>query len=109
MTPQSLMGDGGASPIFGPDSSPGLLPIPHVLAYYAIFFGFGILYYRLDDRSDRAGERWWLPLMIGLVVILPLGMGLAEGWTRPPSVGLGPMPRRILSAIVQGADPRFIT
>ena len=42
MVPQAFMGAGGASPIFGPDTSAGLLPIPHVLAYYAIFFGFGM-------------------------------------------------------------------
>ena len=83
MIPQWFMGDGGTSPIFGPDTSTGLLPIPHVLAYYAIFFGFGALYFGSDDRSGRVGERWWLPLSIGLLVVLPLGMALAEGWTGP--------------------------
>ncbi|MGH7135533.1 MAG: acyltransferase family protein, partial [Pirellulales bacterium] len=39
--PQWFMGDG----IFGPDTSTGILPLPHVLVYYGIFFGFGALYY----------------------------------------------------------------
>ena len=39
--PQLNMGDGGAYPIFGSDTSDALLPIPHVLLYYAIFFTFG--------------------------------------------------------------------
>ena len=82
MIPQWFMGDGGTSPIFGPDTSTGLLPIPHVLAYYAVFFGFGALYFGFDDRSGRVGERWWLPLSIGLLVILPLGMALIGGLGR---------------------------
>ena len=98
MIPQWFTGDGGASPIFGPDTSTGLLPIPHVFAYYAIFFGFGVLYYNFDDRYGRVGERWWLPLAIGLLVILPLGMGFADGWTKSLGVGVGSLPSRILSA-----------
>ena len=109
MVPQAFMGDGGASPIFGPDSSTGLLPIPHILAYYAIFFGFGALYYGFDDRPGRVGERWWLPLSIGLLVVLPLGMALAGGWSGPPGVGLGPLPRRILSIFLQAAFPWLMT
>ena len=105
MIPQWFMGDGGASPIFGPDTSTGLLPIPHVLAYYAIFFGFGALYFGFDDRSGRVGERWWLPLSIGLLVILPLGMALTEGWAGPAGYGLAPLPRRVLSVALAGGLP----
>ncbi len=109
MIPQSFMGDGGAPPIFGPDSSTGLLPIPHVLSYYAIFFGFGVLYYGFDDRSSRVGERWWLPLSIGLLVVLPLGMALTEGWSGSLGVEFGPLPRRILSIFLQAAFPWLMT
>ena len=109
MIPQSFMGDGGVSPIFGPDSSAGPLPIPHVLAYYAIFFGFGVLYYGFDDPSGRVGQRWWLPLSIGLLVVLPLGMALMAGWAGPPGVGLGPLPRRILLIFLQAAFPWLMT
>ncbi len=109
MIPQSFMGDGGASPIFGPDSSTGILPIPHVLAYYAIFFGFGVVHYGFDDRSSPVGERWWLPLSIGLLVVLPLGMALTGGWSGSPGIELGPLPRRILTIFLQAAFPWLMT
>jgi peptidoglycan/LPS O-acetylase OafA/YrhL len=109
MIPQWFMGDGGLSPFFGPDTSTGILPIPHVFAYYAIFFGFGALYFGFDDRSGRVGKRWWLPLSIGLLVILPLGMALAEGWTGPTAYGLAPLPRRVLSVFLQAAYPWLLT
>ena len=100
---------GGPPPLFGPDSSTGPLPIPHVLAYYAIFFGFGALYYGYDDRAGRVGERWWLPLSIGLLVVLPLGMALGAGWSGPPGVGLAPLPRRTLAILLQAAYPWLMT
>ena len=109
MIPQWFMGESGASPIFGPDTSTGLLPIPHVFAYYAIFFGFGTAYFGLDDRSGRVGERWWLPLSVGLLVILPLGLALTEGWTGPAGYELAPLPRRLLSVALQAAYPWLIT
>src|SRR5262249_41421052 len=103
MIPQSFMGAGSAAPSFGPDTSARLLPIPHVLAYYAIFFGFGALYFGSDDRSGRVGERWWLPLSIGLFVVFPLGMALSVGWPGPLVVGVDPLPRRALSTLVLAA------
>jgi len=109
MIPQWYMGDSGASPIFGPDTSIGLLPIPHVFAYYAIFFGFGAAYFGFDDRSSRGGEQWWLPLSIGLLVILPLGLALTEGWTGPAGYGLSPVPRRLLTVALQAAYPWLLT
>ncbi len=109
MIPQWFMGDSGTTPIFGPDTSTGLLPIPHVFAYYAIFFGFGAAYFGFDDRSGRVGERWWLPLSVGLLVILPLGLALTEGWTGPAGYELAPLPRRVLSVALQAAYPWLIT
>jgi hypothetical protein len=109
MIAQSFMGEGGASPIFGPDSSAGLLPIPHVFAYYAIFFGFGALYYGFDDPSGRVGERWWFPLSAGLLVVLPLGMALTAGWSGPPGVALGAPQVRILSIFLQAAYTWLMT
>ena len=63
---------------FGPDTSIGLLPLPHVLIYYAIFFGFGALYYEADDREGRVGKYWMLALPTAFFVLFPLGM-----WARP--------------------------
>ena len=109
MIPQWFMGNGGISPVFGPDTSTGFLPIPHVFAYYAIFFGFGAVYFGFDDRSARVGDRWWLPLSLGLLVILPLGIALTQGWTGPASYEIGQQPRRILSVALQSAYPWLIT
>ena len=81
MVPQLAMGGGGDFPVFGPDTSAGLWPASHVLAYYGLFFAFGALAYGRRDRSgrlliDTVGRRWsvWLPVTV--VVILPLGLGL---------------------------------
>ncbi|WP_435008428.1 acyltransferase family protein [Tundrisphaera lichenicola] len=109
MIPQWFMGGGGLSPIFGPDTSTGPLPIPHVFAYYAIFFGFGAFYFGSDDRTGRVGGRWWLPLSIGLFALLPLGLALIGGWAGPPGFELAPLARRILSVSVQAAYPWLMT
>jgi peptidoglycan/LPS O-acetylase OafA/YrhL len=109
MIPQWFMGDGGATPIFGPDTSTGPLPIPHVFAYYAIFFGFGTLDFKFDDGSARIGRRWWLPLAIGLLVILPLALALLGGWSGPASFTISPLSRRVLLVFEQAAYPWFIT
>jgi hypothetical protein len=75
LVPQLAMGDGGDVPIFGPDTSTGLLPIPHVLGYYAVFFAFGAL---LFGRRNRGGGllvetlgRWWMVLLplVGFVIL----------------------------------------
>ena len=74
-------------PWFGPDTSPGLLPAPHVLGYFAVFFGFGALYYGSDDEAGRLGKWWWLHLAIGLLVVFPYGMSRPD-LPRPVGVGL---------------------
>jgi hypothetical protein len=60
--------------MFGPDTSTGILPMPHVLSYYGIFFGFGALYYDADDDEGRLGRRWWFLLPLALIVALPVGL-----------------------------------
>ncbi len=49
---------------FGPDTSAALIPAPHVLAHYAVFFGFGALMHCAPGAADRLGRAWWayLPL-----------------------------------------------
>lgn len=69
LLPQWFMGD---SPIqFGPDTSTGLLPQPHLLVYYGLFFGFGVLYYEARDTDFQVGRLWWLMIPLGLFVGLP--------------------------------------
>jgi peptidoglycan/LPS O-acetylase OafA/YrhL len=109
MLPQWFMGGGGESPTFGPDTSAGPLPIPHVLAYYAIFFGFGALYFGFDDPSGRLGKRWWLPLVIALLVIFPLGTAVSAGWLQAQGIAFGGLPQRVLSVALQAAYPWLLT
>lgn len=75
MLPQSFMAAGG----FGPDSSVGLLPIPSVLIYYAIFFFFGAVYWDMDDSSGQLGRRWYVSMPIALLIVFPLGLDLVSG------------------------------
>ena len=77
MIPQSLMGL--VVPSFGPDTSSGLLPMPHVLLYYALFFAFGALYFGCDDPDGRVGKWWWLALPVGLFLVFPLGLEFSTG------------------------------
>lgn len=71
MIPQMLMGS--FTPGFGPDTSAGIIPQPHLLFYYAIFFGFGAVYYDANDTEGRLGRCWYLALPLALLVVLPLG------------------------------------
>ncbi|MEM7558885.1 MAG: acyltransferase family protein [Planctomycetota bacterium] len=64
-------------PSFGPDTSTGILPLPHLLAYYAVFFFFGVWYYDADDQDGRVGKYWWISIPVALLVICPLGHELA--------------------------------
>jgi fucose 4-O-acetylase-like acetyltransferase len=75
MLPQSFMNPDG----FGPDPSIGLLPIPSVLAYYAVFFFFGVLYWDMDDTDGRLGREWAISLPIALIVVFPIGLDLVSG------------------------------
>jgi peptidoglycan/LPS O-acetylase OafA/YrhL len=104
MIPQWFMATVDSS-IFGPEGSAGLLPIPHVLAYYAIFFGFGALYYECDDRSGRVGGRWRLVVATALLVVFPVGMGVKEGWLGSLGVGSDSSASRVFSVFLQTAYP----
>ncbi|MFT4689275.1 MAG: peptidoglycan/LPS O-acetylase OafA/YrhL [Limisphaerales bacterium] len=77
MIPQWAMGL--LMPNFGPDTSLGLLPMPQVLFYYAIFFGFGALYFDAKDEQGRLGRFWWLTMPFALLIVFPLGLELTVG------------------------------
>lgn len=79
LIPQLAMGDGGTYPVFGPDTSAGLIPIPHVLIYYAVFFAFGALLYERRNREgallvDILGRRWKVLLPVTFLLVLPLAL-----------------------------------
>ena len=77
MVPQSFMGL--SAPMFGPDTSAGLLPTPQILCFYAIFFGFGAMYFDCDDTAGRVGRWWWFTLPFGLFIVFPLGLEFSVG------------------------------
>lgn len=68
MVPQLLMGV--FAPGFGPDTSVGLLPQPHLLLYYGLFFAFGALYYDSDDGGGRLGRWWWISLPLAAAALV---------------------------------------
>lgn len=77
LIPQWQMGEMNLA--FGPDTSVGLLPVPHVLGYYAIFFIFGVLYHDSGEHSERIGRHWKWTLPLMLLVVFPIGLELTTG------------------------------
>lgn len=77
MAPQWMMSSGGWE--FGPDTSMRFIPLGHVFVYYAIFFGYGVLYFDADDQTGQIGRswRWLVPLMV--LVVLPIAIEFATG------------------------------
>ena len=75
MLPQSFMATGS----FGPDSSIGLIPIPSVLIYYAIFFFFGAVYWDMDDNQGQLGRWWYISLPVALLFVFPIALDLVSG------------------------------
>ncbi|MEZ6138356.1 MAG: acyltransferase family protein [Pirellulaceae bacterium] len=75
MIPQAFM----AAPTFGPDSSVGLLPIPSVLIYYAVFFFFGALYWDMKDNAGQLGRWWMISLPSALLIVFPIGLEFTSG------------------------------
>lgn len=69
LVPQWVTGNGAFH--FGPDTSTGWLPQPHLLVYYGLFFAYGVLHFEAQARGQQTARRYWLPLTIGLVVAFP--------------------------------------
>jgi peptidoglycan/LPS O-acetylase OafA/YrhL len=77
LLPQLVMHSGGEQPGFGPDTSTGWLPFPHLLFYYAVFFFFGAFYHDAKGSGKEVGRRWWISLPLAIFVVFPLGMELS--------------------------------
>ena len=80
LLPQLAMGERGAAPTFGPDTSIGVVPLWHVLAYYGIFFGFGALAYARKTPTSRpvieiVGRGWMIILAVTVLVVFPVALG----------------------------------
>ena len=61
---------------YGPDTSVGLLPLPAVLAYYAIFFGYGAIYFGANDQAVAVGKGYWWKLAAAILILFPFGLSL---------------------------------
>jgi membrane-bound acyltransferase YfiQ involved in biofilm formation len=83
MIPQLFMGIFGLG--FGPDTSTGVLPQPHLLIYYGIFFFYGALYFECDDSKGRLGRGWWLILLLAMVIGLPMAV-ITRGQLVPSAI-----------------------
>ena len=75
--PAWLMGSGNGE--FGPDTVMGIIPMPHVFLYYALFFFFGVLYYEGHDTTGRLGDNWRWSLPVTLLVVFPIALESATG------------------------------
>ena len=69
--PFQLKMHGGSMAGWGPDTSAGLLPFPHLLAYEFIFFMAGALIYTTPKASERFGNLWWLTGALAVAAYLP--------------------------------------
>ncbi len=81
--PMHLKDQGG----FGPDTSTGLVPTPHLLIHYAVYFFFGAFYHSHAAQADCLGRFWPLWLGIALFVLLPAGLhSVGNRWRNFPVV-----------------------
>ena len=64
---------------FGPDTATGLVPVPAIIGFYAIFFFYGAWYYDCDDSKGELGKYWWFSLPIAQILIHPIGLEFASG------------------------------
>jgi hypothetical protein len=77
VVPAWFMGSGQGE--FGPDTSMGVIPVPHVLGYYALFFGFGVLYFECAGVDGKIASAWRWTLPVSLFVVFPLALEFAAG------------------------------
>jgi peptidoglycan/LPS O-acetylase OafA/YrhL len=72
---------------FGPDTSFGLLPQPHLLAFYGCFYFFGAATFAAEGMETRLGARWPLLLPVAAACLIA---GLATVAVRPATILLQP-------------------
>ncbi|MBU6222333.1 MAG: acyltransferase family protein [Planctomycetes bacterium] len=85
--PQAVMGMTLAGS-YGPDTSLGVLPKPHVLGFYACFFFFGVATFAAEGLDARLGRRWQILLPAAAVLL---------------AAGIATMNDRLLATILQPA------
>ncbi|MFM9958679.1 MAG: acyltransferase family protein [Phycisphaerales bacterium] len=100
MLPQYYMHNRGTALGFGPDTSTGIVPVPHVVLYYAVFFGFGALALRVRGLAAKLGRFWWAALPLALV-ILPFALLFAYQPGRAATLISDDGARRLVSNTLQ--------
>ncbi|MFZ4733515.1 MAG: acyltransferase family protein [Pirellulales bacterium] len=104
--PQSLMGEA-----FGPDTATGLLPAPHLLLYYGLFFAFGAAAFSSGDTGpgllEATSRRPWMKLLVALLLVFPLGF--ASGRLRPLGVAAQALYPWLVSLGLVGLFHRWCT
>ena len=73
LLPLCLMGA-----ILGPDTYTGILPPPHMLFYYMIFFSFGLIYFDLNDSAYKLTRFWYIMLPLALFIIFPAAIAFKD-------------------------------
>jgi peptidoglycan/LPS O-acetylase OafA/YrhL len=103
LVPQAFMGQ-SLSGSFGPDTSFGLLPMPHLLLFYGCFYFFGAETFEAEGVTTRLGERWRLLLPAAVVIFVA---GLVTIGLRPAATALQPAYAWAMSLGLIGLFHRF--
>ncbi|MFM8290292.1 MAG: acyltransferase family protein [Planctomycetia bacterium] len=89
---------------YGPDTSFGILPQPHVLAFYACFYFFGVATFAAEGLDTRLGRHWKLLLPTALALFVA---GIATMHDRPLAGVLQPAFAWAMSLGLIGLFARF--
>jgi hypothetical protein len=103
LVPQLFMGQ-SMSGSYGPDTSFGPLPLPHMLLFYGCFFFFGVATFAAEGMETRLGARW--PLLLPAAAVL-LVAGVATIGLRPAAAVLQPAYAWAMSLGLIGVFHRF--
>jgi peptidoglycan/LPS O-acetylase OafA/YrhL len=103
--PQLFMGQ-SMSGFFGPDTSFGLLPQPHLLVFYGCFYFFGVATFTAEGMETRLGARWPLLLPAALVLFVA---GIFTIGLRPAAAVLQPAYAWTMSLALIGLFHRFFS
>jgi peptidoglycan/LPS O-acetylase OafA/YrhL len=85
--PQAVMGMSLAGG-YGPDTSLGILPKPHLLGFYACFFFFGVATFAAEGLDTSLGRPWKILLPAAAVLL---------------AAGIATMNERLLATLLQPA------
>lgn len=101
---------GRSVPVFGPETSSSLLPPLPLLIYYAVFFGFGAVYFDSEDQKGSLGRRWPVTLPLALLLVYPIGFAATHGGSKLHSIAvlLQVIYVWMMSAAMMGLFRRFV-